>query len=331
MTTSILARATLYADRDAWLAARPGHDRTSIGASEVANILGIGFRTSFEFWQLRTEGAPDEDIDRDLSDESEDLSPTDPRSRGNRWEPVVIDEYNAVCTPRRMTAAGAHLGAPGTLVTVRHPTIPWMTASPDAFVVDEGELGGGECKTSLVSPRLWGPHNLVIQSLAAYEAMPEEAIPGAYYTQCQWQAGCLDVPFVDLAVLLGSYRLRRYRIVRDDACIRQLVDHIGTWRDRHLVRGEPPPIDGSVGARGWLSRRYAAIKSRERRATPEEAEKVRAYALAKAQEKASAAAAAQLRNEIALAMGSAYRLYLGDGQGVTLSAGVERRLILTGF
>lgn len=323
----IASRATFYTDRATWLAARPGADRTSIGASEVANILGIGFRTPFDFWQLRTRGEPDEDIDGDLSDETEEMSPTDPRSRGNRWEPVVIDEYVAV-TGRAGTAAGAFLGHPGALVTVRHPTIPWMTASPDGFTIDEGDVGGLECKTSVVSPRCWGPHGTVIPDADAFD---EAIVPGSYYTQTQWQAACLDVPYVDLAVLLGSYRLRVYRILRDDSCIRQLVVQVGAWRERHLVRGEAPPIDGSDGARGWLSRRYAAVKTQERRATEDEAEKIRAYVVAKAQQKAAEATADQLRNEIALAMGSAYKLFLGAGQSVTLTTGAQRRLLLNGF
>lgn len=330
MIDDLISRARFYDDRAAWLAARPGQDRTAIGASEVANILGHGFLTPFEFWACRQAGEPDQDIDGDLSgdpDPDEGLSPTDPRSRGNRWERVVIDEYNAT-QPGTMDAAGRCLGRTDALVTIRHASIPWITASPDAFVGLGSEMWGGECKTSVVPAAAWGPS----QTIASAEDYSDSLLPPCYYTQCQWQAAAMDLPGVVLAVLLGSYRLRAYRIVRDDACIRQLIDVAGEWRERHLVRGEAPPIDGSDGARGWLSKRFAAIRGLERAATDAEADMLRTYAAERATEKAAAERKDELRNRIALAMGEHTKLYIpGAKAGASLSAGATRRLSLYGF
>lgn len=327
----LLARARLYADRAEWLAARPGQDRTNIGASEVANIRGVGFLTPFEFWAARQAGEPDTDMDIDLTPDDGDGEPppTSPLSRGNRWEPVVLDEYAAI-TGIEVQAAGAAFGQPGALVTVTDAEIPWLTASPDAFGYPvRAPHKGIECKTSVVSGRLWGPNGTAIRRADDFD--PTICPPG-YYLQCQQQTRVLDLETVDLAVLLGSYRLRVFTIVRDEAYHRELIDDVGEWRERHLVRGEAPPIDGSDGAKAWLRARFAAVKGSERAATDEEANLIRLFAEVKTERKACEIEEDALRNRIANAMGSHVTLYIkGEPRGVSLSAGKVRRMSLYGF
>lgn len=327
----LLDRASLYADREAWLAARPGQDRTNVGASEVANIRGVGFLSPFEFWAARQAGEPDQDIDRDLTPDLEDGEPppTSPLSRGNRWESVVLAEYAAVMGVE-VQAAGAAFGQPGALVTVRAGAPSWATASPDALAFPVGApIRGVECKTSVVPGRLWGPHGTVIRRADDYD--PAICPPG-YYLQCQWQCLCLDLECVDLAVLLGSYRLRVYTIVRDDGYLRELLNDVAGWRERHLVRGEAPPIDGSEGARAWLAQRFAATEGERRAATEAEARLIREFAEVRAERKLAEVEEDALRNRIALAMGPATCLYLpGEPRGVTLSAGRSRRMSVYGF
>lgn len=327
----LLARASIYSSREEWLRARPGQDRTNIGASEVANIRGVGFLTPFEFWAARQAGEPDQDIDRDLSPDDGDGEPppTSPLSRGNRWEPVVLAEYAAVMGVD-VEAAGAAFGQPGALVTVHDAQLPWLTASPDAFgYPTQASHKSVECKTSVVSGRLWGPHGTVIRRADDYD---RAILPPGYYLQCQQQARVLDLECVDLAVLLGSYRLRVYTIVRDEAYQRELIDEIGEWRERHLIRGDAPPIDGSDGARAWLAQRFAATAGDQRAATDEEASLIRQFAEVKAERKEAEEAEAVLRNRIALAMGPATNLYIkGEPRGISLSAGKSRRMSVYGF
>lgn len=328
------ARATLYTDRAAWLAARPGQDRANIGASEAPCILGTGFRSPFEFWYQRTQtedAAPDEQDCVPAEDGEHVDRHDDPLVRGNAWEGMVRQVYS-LATGRPCVESGAALGGPaGSLAIVRHATIPWLGVSPDAFTVDDGDVGGVECKTSVTRGALWAPTGLVLVRADDYQGT--EFDPG-YLTQVYWQCEAMDLPFVDLAVLLGNYRLRWYRILRDEPTQRQLVDAIGAWREKHLVRGEAPPVDGSSDATAWLSRRYAAI----RKYTVEADDAVtcaRLYRFAevKAIAKAADAEAKLLRNQLAETMGEATTLHdIGDRtRGVNLSMGARRAMTVYGF
>lgn len=319
----------LYDDRAEWLAARPGATRANIGASEAACCLGTGFRTPFEFWHARmVELAPDVDDRETAPDDGEDAVPTDPLARGTRWEPVVVAEYAAV-TGRTTASVGAAFGRPGSIATVEHPVYPWATASPDAFAMD-GDIGGVECKTSVTPAACWGPHGTVIPSAAEYD---DAVLPPHYYTQALWQCEVLRLPWVDVAVLLGSYRMRVYRVLADPKTQGQLLAAVGAWRERHLVRGDPPPVDGTAAASTWLSRRYEAIKGLTVEADAGTAERLARFATAKARQKAAEAEAGLLRNELAAHMGQATTLHMPDDprRGVRLSAGLSRRMTVYGF
>jgi hypothetical protein len=303
-------RARVYADRASWLAARPGADRTAIGASEAGTVLGDGYQSPFEFWRRRMEGA--EDLDEPAV---EDEDPDDPLVRGARWEPIAVREY-AHRSGLGVQPAGDALGHPGALVSVTSPRDAWVTASPDALVVDpELGTGGGEAKVSCSPARLWGAGGEELPDAGRWTALGAPFRLG-YYWQARWQCEALDVPFVDLFVLLGSFRMRSWRILANPAEQRRVVDTVGEWRERHLVRGEAPDPDGTASARAWLSARWAADKERqiEVRAASDLGLVLEAYLDAKAREREAAAECAELGTELRLAMGSAYRLTIAGSR-----------------
>lgn len=320
-------RARIYRDRASWLAARPGEDRTRIGASEVACVLGCGFRTPFEFWRLRTEEGVDEDEPAVADAEDAEHAYDHPLERGNRWEPVAIREYAAAYPGLTVLPAGDAFGEPGALVTVQHAAIDWATASPDALVYDGAEWGGGEAKTSASSPWLWGPTGTVVQGFTGWD---DSLFRLGYLYQAMWQCEVLGLPWVDLFVLFG-FRLRCYRIERNEEHQRRVVDAVGEWRERHLVRGEAPPVDGSADARGWLSRRYAADKARTIEVAPDTdlGRLVDNFLDAKSRAKRGESDAEILGNKLRAEMTTAYRVVVTGSptRGVTLTAGASRRLL----
>lgn len=311
-TTAIAAgRVRIYPDRPAWLRERAGSDGTDVGSSELAVLLGLSpHRSLWSLWTARQAGQapPDDEAEdcvgpEDGLDGDADLPPEDPRARGQRWECRVGEEYVAY-TGRPATPAGEAFGSPGCIVRVRHPVLPWAWASPDFLTVDP-DLGVGvvETKTDAGRGWKWG------RSGTTLDALDEDAMPPHYHLQAMHLIACLDVAFCDVAVLLGSYRFRWLRVMRNDKEIRQIHRLAAEARERHLVRGEEPDLDDSDACAAHYRARYAGRSDGIRRATEEEAIEIEALAARKAAEQRANAARARLL----AAMGELHCLTTGRG------------------
>lgn len=269
-------RARIYADRPSWLDARPGADGCNIGASELAILFGLSpYRSLWSLWQARRANRPlpDDDAEDCAGPEEgeagdEELPPEDPRARGQRWEHRVGEEYGAY-TGRVAVPAGEAFGARGALVSVQHPVLPWAWASPDFLTFDPDEgLGVVETKTDVGRGWKWGRSGTVV------DAMSEDILPPHYHLQAMQLIACLDVAFCDVAVLLGSYRFRWFRVRRNPAEEAQVLRRASEIRDRHLVRGDPPEVDDSDECAAWYRAAYRGRDDGMRRATDEEVEDV---------------------------------------------------------
>lgn len=329
---STVCRARLHNNRSSWLAARPGEDGMNIGASELAVLFGLSpYRSLWGLWSARRAGQalPDDDViecagPEQGDDDDEDLPPEDPRARGQRWEHRVGEEYGAY-TGRRAVPAGEAFGAPGALVSVQHPVLPWAWASPDFLTVDP-ELGLGvvETKTDVGRGWKWGKSGTVV------DMMTEDTIPPHYHLQAMQLIACLDVAFCDVAVLLGSYRFRWFRVLRNREEEAQVLRRAGKLRDTHLVRGEPPEVDESDECARWYREAYRGRDDGMRRATAEE----EADILALAARREAEATAALARGRILAAMKGLSCLTLprgpaGEARGVRRS--VTGRVTVYGF
>ncbi|MFC8884424.1 YqaJ viral recombinase family protein [Streptomyces cinereoruber] len=117
---------------------------------------------------------------------------------------------------------------PGTLANIERP---WMRANVDRYALDAfGRVAGPvECKNR-----------------SAYQLSDWEngQIPDAPAIQCLWYmaVGGWDHGYV--AALVGGNTLRWQRLERDEEIIADLIDYCGTWYERHVVEGYPPPADG---------------------------------------------------------------------------------------
>lgn len=250
-----------FPTRAAWLAARNG--ATTIGASDAAKVLGIGPYDCWSFWARKR--------DADVV-EAEDTVAT---RRGKHMESAVLGFYgdesgNDVIQP------GAYFGQPGHLVTLANINFPWLRESPDAFARDcEGELGHVEAKSAADGTTWTREKGIVIDR---WEKGSESLLPPHYAIQAYVQLAVTELPWNDVCVLLmkSEPELRWVRLLRDESTQSAIVKALAAWREKHLIQGEPPPIDGSEACNRYLARHFTPAEKRAPRiATPEEARKMR--------------------------------------------------------
>lgn len=284
----------LYMTREAWLKGRG--DPTAIGASEAAAALGVSpFMSGWDLYERKVNGIH-------VTHDSAVLS------RGQRWEGMVISEYAEV-SGHRVVSPGAHFGKPGALVTLANESFPWLRASPDAFAYEGSTLGHVEAKTSLHRDG-WSPDAGVV--IERWDDEAAALLPPAYAVQAYCQLAVSELPWNDVCALVpegGWLGVRWVRVMRDDDTQSAIVEDLGAWREKHLVRKEPPPVDGTTACNRFLARTVA--KREERPATTEECAAMERLAGLRGEEKKIKEAVKQLGNELVLSSNGA-RLKFGD-------------------
>ena len=309
MSALPLHRTETYATRDAWLAARAAMGSTlRIGASEVASILGVdgAYKSAWDVWAEKTGALPRE---AHTAAELRQLT------RGQRWEAMVLSEYGEL-TGRETHAVGDAVGAPGGLVIVRHAVEEWATCSPDGLALDAlSGWGLVEGKTDQLGAG-WASADTTLERADDYT---EGLAPAPYVVQAYWQLETTGAPFVDLVCLLPRYDLRVIRILPDAGHQAHMLDTVGEWHRRHLLGGEPPPVDGSDACGRYLTARYPGLGKDVRGATVEEGVVLRELARVKAERK--------LCEEQEAELGNALHALLGDTYGVRLDSGAKALLI----
>lgn len=328
-------RLTIFGSREDWLAARTPN---RIGGSDVPAILGVSaWAGPWDIYRRKHLG-----ISEEITPEKQALF-----DRGHAAEPAVLADY-ALATGREL------LELPP--CTIRHPDHEWLVGSPDGFAVDP-ELGliGVEAKSA---ERVdgWGLQAEGVSATLDEDAPPfaeiragEDGaglIPDTYLFQVltylavtglpAWDVHLVAVPFgwwevlaaaqqrmpwADLLALApekGIHR-RTVRVWRDEAAQSALVARVVDWRERHLVRGEEPLLDGSEACRDVLRDRCGVPADKQiRAATREETDLLVRFAQLRAAKKATEADLDEVQNRLRAAMGSAYGI-AGGGFKVTRS------------
>jgi len=294
-----------FPTRAAWLAAR--RNPHAIGASEAAVALGVSpYSDPWALWERKVGRGEDDRTPEDV----------EALTRGNRWEPAVLAEYEDA-SGGRVVEPGAHFGQRGHLVTLSNEAFPWLRSSPDAFAVDRwGVLGHVEAKTALDGDAWTDDRGVIIDH---WTDGSETLVPAHYAVQAYVQLAVTGMPWNDLCALVphrGWLAVRWVRLMRDEATQNALIEALAAWRSRHLVGGEPPPVDGSRACSRHLARLLDPPKKRpSRAATSEEAVSMRELAMLRARMKRDEERARLLGNELAAAAG-ADRITL-DGEGKT--------------
>lgn len=188
--------------------------RKGLGGSEIAAVLGLDpFRTALDVYAEKRGLAPP-------------FTGNAQTRAGQRLEPAILRWY-AEETGRELVPS------PG---TVAHPREPWMLCTPDALVREVGdaapiEVGGLEAKNRNAYAKGWGESGT-------------ELIPDSVALQCHWSLAVTLYPWWDVAVLLGGWDFRTYRVRRDPDLARELVARASVFWHEHVLAGVAPKVVG---------------------------------------------------------------------------------------
>ncbi len=200
--------------------------RTGVGGSEVGALLGVDPRSGpLDVYLAKKEG---------LVRES-----TPVMELGNFYEPATANLY--------AHRTGAKLKEVG---TVAHPGIPFAICTPDRLASQtEGQWYDLSIKVPWFYLGQWGDPGT-------------DEVPMPYLLQLQWETFILRARGE-----LGESRqhhlaapidgdLRVYVIEEDVEIQQRMLDVVAKfWRD-HVLKSEPPPLDGTATATDWLKRRF---------------------------------------------------------------------------
>lgn len=240
--------------------------RQGIGGSDAPVIMGASpWKTVMDLWLEKTGEYTIEDEDNERM------------YWGRILEDIVAQEF--------VRRTGIKVRKCNRLLT--HPRHKWMIGSVDRLIV--GEKAGLEIKTA--------------NTFAAEDW--NGGIPEYYYPQVQHYIEVCQADYWWVAVLLGGQEFKTYKVLRDDAYIKDLVEaEMDFWR--RVEEKIPPPIDGSKAAGEYLKRRYPKAEEGKTIELPFEAyELVLAYERLSEEEKKIQEAKEEAANKLKAMLGDA--------------------------
>mgnify|MGYP003110166069 CR=1 FL=1 len=214
--------------REEWLRER----KRGLGGTDVACIicssaeksqkLGCFEKSAFSLWADKVGiEAPSENRDMQAAE------------RGIIMEKYVVEMYE------NRLGKGAELVDSGLLW---HPGNDKIFGTPDRLVKLNGTTFGMDAKTRRFR-KGWGDDG-------------GTDVPLDVEIQMRVYMEITDAPYWDIATYFGLDDFRVYRIDRDKALGKRILDIATEWWDEHVVGHKPPPPDGSDDARRLLSVLY---------------------------------------------------------------------------
>jgi len=201
-----------------------------VGGSEASIIMGMShWKTPLELWQEK----------RGLV---EPEPQTIPMAVGHVMEPLVADLYKE------------HLGEEIGLIEpdkFTHEDYEWMIGHLDRVVIKPKDFKYGlECKTANpFNVRDWGEQGT-------------DEVPKPYYVQVMHYMGVTNLPYFDIAVLIGNNDFRIYRVYKNDQIIDAIIDKELEFME-WVNTGTEPPIDAAESTRKYLLSKYPKHKDTE--------------------------------------------------------------------
>lgn len=270
-----LACKRIEADSPAgWLNNR----RLGLGASESPVILGVSRWGSRHDLFARKLGLLDDD------GEAEALE------WGRRLEGAILAGMAGRLSDRESIRRDEN-------VTYQSRTWPWMTATPDAFVVGEGAMNKGY---------------IAVVEAKQRDRHPDE-LPPDIYCQVQHQMAVTGLPEARVGVLIRGRTLAIETVPRDDEFIAKLVPACRRFWDQVTAKELPPDPDETVAT----ARALLAIYPQDGGATVELGGDMKhvsdALLAAKEQRAAIEGDVRALQNKLRQAIGAATFAKLPDG------------------
>ncbi len=263
--------------REDWLAVRG----TGIGASDVASVLGCGFRTPADVWAEKTGRVP-----------ADDLSEIERIEWGIRLEPMIVEAYSEPRYAGRMVQRGGEL-----LRSIHHP---WALATLDAVTLHPEH----------------GPIPLEIKTASAFAAGDwQDGPPEPYYLQVQAQLLVTGAGWGSVACLIGGQQLVWCDVQRDEAAIARIVAECSRlWR--YVEEEMMPPPDASEEWAQVFGRVHPEIAGKVAN-LDDAADLVAEYEAAKAAVKEAEAREQAAKNLLIERIGDAEEARFSDGHGYT--------------
>lgn len=265
-----------------------------IGGSDVAAICGpvLGFKAWASHWDLYLEKTgqcpPREDNARMNYGRMVEEAVAKAWAAANGYE--FIDWQGGPvpnCPPTTPTVVWKPAPTP-------HATQPVFRGNPDALMfMPDGTVWVLEVKTTGVESR--------------YQWEPEP--PMHVLVQGQWYAGLLASHGHKVAGVITLCEINHdapleFRHHYRPGLFAKLAEISLAWWERHVARGEKPPLDGSDGCHRHLERASRRVKDSVLQATPDDEEKVAAYYAALAAAKKAEQLVDTIQAELKARMGT---------------------------
>lgn len=262
---------------------------TYIGGSEVAALLGIpgAYGTEMDVWLRRQ---PEFMVE-------EDASKSEMFSAGHRFEAAVM-EWVANLAGAGDWSRGEPYSGP--VVVGREP---FMACHPDGYM--ELQSGG------------WHVYEGKLAQRSAHLFGEDGEMPDHYLVQLAWNMGCCNLNGIFGAQLSLQEAPWWHRMERDLSLEDMLLNRVGEWFNRHIVKGEAPKLDGSPATASYIKQRFRDHTDAVRAATEAEQALVMELAESRNVQKALEYDIARMEATLKQAIGGDLGLDLGEKRRVT--------------
>lgn len=223
--------------------------RRGISASDVATICGLNpWRRPVEVWESK------------ILEPTED-DPTEDMERGNELENALLGWMG------RRTQRRIEPNTGPSAITYRSKTHDLVLATPDGIVIGAQEY-------PIAVAEVKSPGTGTAKDWTDPTVIPD-GIPEYYLPQVTWQMAALDLPEAFVGALVGG-KLWTYQIQFNRELFELLLKRAEEfWM--HVVRREPPPVDGSSAYTDALRKRFASSRPIETQATNELAARIEQF------------------------------------------------------
>ena len=222
---------SLYDDKETYATSRSG----GLGGTDVSAILGLSpWKRPIEIYAGKVNPGAQPELDKECL------------FWGSAMEPLVRERYAqrfgvAVTAPADLAAIFPN-SRPWRDSTLIVGPEPWMLGAPDGWI--PSAKSGLEIKCSSRKGDDWGPEG-------------SDEIPANYFAQASWYAAVCDARGWNFGVLFSGNTLAQYRIERDLAFERDMVEVARSFWFDNIVKRVEPPIDQSESYGKYLARKFS--------------------------------------------------------------------------
>lgn len=211
-------RVERYDNEQSWLDTR----KTGIGASEVASIFGVGYKTQspVTVWASKV-GIDQPEIDEETRELFE---------IGHEMEPFIAGRFEK--------RTGFKANDPGRFTIFRHPEIEWLFSTLDRYVIHP-EHGPIPLELKHVNGRFRNE----------WKDSDNPALK--FDIQCQDQMEVTGTDYCYLAAWIGGDTLSVHLVKRNQRFIDAMIKELRKFWS-YVERREMPPVDDSEATRAML-------------------------------------------------------------------------------